>query len=675
MGKIMKKKTSLMNNFKISTKLLVMALGLIGVILVTVSVSLVVVINIVLGDYMNNEVQTRAEVLRRNVTVMEETASSASDWLSGSSMMINIFKAGDRKGAAEYGQTAMKSIGLNYFVITDKNGKVFVRAHAPEKFGDSVIDQVSIRNALKGEKTAGCEEGTADRLIIKATSPVFDNGRVIGALSTGYILSSNVFPDEQKRLLGCDVTVFYGDERIATSLVADGKRLVGTKMEHKAILDTVLKNGGNYFGEATIQGKLFYTAYMPLKGNEGKIAGMLFIGKDAGVISGLKQKLFGYQTAVLLLVGALFMIIFYSVIKNTVLVRLGRLNRRFKDIAEGEGDLTKTLDEDGKDELAKLSVNFNRFVGRIRDVISEMKRISAEMTGVANELSSGTNIFSDNAQNQASSVEEVNATTEELSAGMEFIADMTKVQFDKLSQMVSRMDDLSGLINGMDAKARESQVLANSMSDSARTGENSLQLMNDSMKKINDSSQKVNNIIQIINDISDKINLLSLNAAIESARAGEAGRGFAVVADEISKLADETAGSIKEIDRLIKQNDAEIIKGMSNLNETSRNIGQIIHGVESVTGMMNSIKDYTGKQLEARDEMTQVSDVVKIKTEEIRNATSEHLVSTEEIVRATASINEMTQSIASAAEEMASMAQEISGMSETLKGRVDYFKV
>ena len=81
--------------------------------------------------------------------------------------------------------------------------------------------------------------------------------------------------------------------------------------------------------------------------------------------------------------------------------------------------------------------------------------------------------------------------------------------------------------------------------------------MNVSITNITESSQQVTDIISIIDDISDKINLLSLNAAIEAARAGEAGRGFAVVADEISKLADQTAASINDIDSLIRKNNNE----------------------------------------------------------------------------------------------------------------------
>jgi len=663
------------NNSRISTKLTALAVSIILMFLIVVSISMIIIIKSILGNYINEQVKAESEVLVRNIEVMKQKSLSATEWFVASPRIISAMKSGDRAAAIDTGRLAMKSLGFDYFVVTDKEGKVFARAHSPEKYGDSILNQVGIQKALKGERNAGIEQGDVVKFSIRAATPLRDGNTIIGSVSLGFILSNNDFPDEQKRILGSDITVFFNDERISTSLIQNGKRLTGTKMEHREILETVLKQGMNYYGNATILGRLFHTAYLPIKDINNNISGMLFIGKDAGVIGNLIFKLFIYQNTILIILGIIFITLFYSFINRILIRRLNHVIARLKDIAEGEGDLTVSLATGSDDELGELAFNFNKFVKKIRDVITDIKRISVELTGMSSQLSSTTLVFSETAQNQASSVEEVNATTEELSAGMEFISDKTKDQHENLSLMVEKMNELSALINNMGSKVSESHKLTIAMSGNARTGENSILTMSASMNKINESSSMVSNIIQIINDISDKINLLALNAAIESARAGEAGRGFAVVADEISKLADETAGSIKEIDKLIKQNNSEILKGLEISNETSRIIGSIIKGVESITSMMNSLTDFMQNQLQAKDRMNAVAEIVKVKTDEIKNATSEHLISTEEIVKATSTINEMTQSIAGGAEEMASMSEEISGMAETLKNKVDFFKV
>jgi len=197
--------------------------------------------------------------------------------------------------------------------------------------------------------------------------------------------------------------------------------------------------------------------------------------------------------------------------------------------------------------------------------------------------------------------------------------------------------------------------------------------MHESMGKIGASSREMTGIIKIINDISDQINLLSLNAAIEAARAGDAGRGFAVVADEISKLADQTAASIKEIDSLISVNEREIERGMTNVNETVGVIGTIIDGVSSIAGVMDSIYESTEKQLGINENVNREAGAVKGRSDEIANATGEQKIAITEIVKSISSINELTQAIASGSEEMSGNSEEMAGMAETLKSKVGYF--
>lgn len=668
---------SFISNLKISKKFTYMGAVFFIIFILVISGSMALVIRNVLGDNLEDQIAGKSRIMEENFKLKGEQALSAAEWFSTSARLIDAYRSGRRDEAIKIGQLAMKSIGLDYFLVTDLNGNVFMRAHTPDKYGDSIIQQVNIKKALKGERSVGIEEGSVVRFSIRAGAPLIDkSGKIIGAISLGYILSNNDFVDRQKALLGSEITVFHGDERVSTTIKdSSGKRIIGTRLGIPVISDVVLKQGKSYYGQALIQGKKFYTAYIPLVDTENKISGMLFIGDEASMISGLIKKLIAAITIIICIAGTAFLLSFHFFLKNTVISRLNRVNERLGEIAEGDGDLTVRIDEVSGDEIGELSSSFNRFVDKIRNVIADIKRVSVELNSMVGELNNSTMVFSDNSQNQASSVEEVNATTEELSAGMEMISDNTKIQTESMHSLMDRMRELSDLINETGRSINETLKLGATMSEEARKGENSLRSMTESMVKIEESSSQVYSIIKIINDISEQINLLSLNAAIESARAGDAGRGFAVVADEISKLADQTAGSIKDINRLIKSNEEEIRNGSSKVDDAGRIFGVIIHGVESVSSMMNSISGFMTRQIAARDEMTHVSEVVSVKTEEIKSATGEHRISTEEIVKATSSINEMTQSIAGAAEEMASMAEEIAAMSETLKSRVEFFKV
>jgi methyl-accepting chemotaxis protein len=169
-------------------------------------------------------------------------------------------------------------------------------------------------------------------------------------------------------------------------------------------------------------------------------------------------------------------------------------------------------------------------------------------------------------------------------------------------------------------------------------------------------------IVNIINDISDQINLLSLNAAIEAARAGEAGRGFAVVADEISRLADQTAQSIKDISVLIDQNSTQIDAGMGSVEHTVGALREVISGIGRIQQKMNTIAADGKGHLDAFREVNEAAGRVRDNAEQINIATTEQKDAIEDLVQSITSINQLTQQNASGAEEIAGNAEEVAAV-------------
>jgi len=346
------------------------------------------------------------------------------------------------------------------------------------------------------------------------------------------------------------------------------------------------------------------------------------------------------------------------------------LNGKFNDCRECP--VMKTI---APDEFAFLEVLVDHFRVRIGRLIKGVSEMLFSLSSATEEMSAASTTLAESSQNQAASAEEVTATIEEVAAAMESIARSSSEQFTNISSLINQIHELSGIITEMGHEAKDASSLAEKITEQARSGSKSLEYMNESMSKISASSVDIQNIVGIINDISDKINLLSLNAAIEAARAGDAGRGFAVVADEISKLADQTAQSIKEISALILENEGEITRGAENIGASVETIRRIIDGVNIISQFINSAHAGMQKEMELNADVNHGADFIKQRSDEIRVATEEQKIAFTEITKSVSSINAMTQSNASSSEEMASSAEEISGMAETVRREIDFFKV
>ena len=538
-----------------------------------------------------NEIKLKADTINNNIEDLKQKSLNACDWFENSSRLIEAFTTQNRNSALELGKLTLKSFGIDYLVVTDKEGNVFIRAHEPDKYGDNISNQVNIRKALQGVKSVGIENGTVVKYSIRAGIPLKDkNGNIIGAVSLGYVLSNEEFIDKQKKLFGYDFTIFFGNKRIATTITDNkGKRIENTTIKNTAVTDSVLNNGKTYYGKCIIDNKNYIGGYEPIIDVNGKSSGMIFIGEKNDFINNLVNKLIYNQVIVLLICGIFLIICVLAFIKFLITNKISHLTSSFKEISEGTGDLTKRIPITSQDEIGELSMYFNKFMDSVHNMIKTMvKQI--------NNVNNAVSITNNNIVTLAKNLFETSKNLEQLSAGMEETSASTQEINANTTEISTVIDKINSKTHDASISVKEISRKANSLKENVELSRSSANNIKKEIDKaVTDAiikSKKVDKIKELadsILNISSQTNLLALNAAIEAARAGESGKGFSVVAEQIRTLAENSKDTVNEIQDIIKI----VFEAVNSLSENSTKSlnfidEQLVKGYEELVGIGES---------------------------------------------------------------------------------------
>jgi len=381
---------------------------------------------------------------------------------------------------------------------------------------------------------------------------------------------------------------------------------------------------------------------------------------------------------VIIIIIAILILMFASVIfiSRAITIQIHQTSAHLAIM--GDGNFTQDVTEklfSRSDEIGVMGKSLVKMKDSICRAVASMQNTADELASAAEEMSATSVAFAENAQTSASTIEEVTASIEEISAGMDSIFSATDYQMKQFDQLLSAMGKLENVVTDINKSVDNTLTEGEKIATSAEQGASSLAEMTDTMNAISESSNDMTSIVGIINDISDQINLLSLNAAIEAARAGESGRGFAVVADEISKLADQTAQSLKEIERLIRSNSSEISKGKTSIESTVSVMRNVSSGITSMTDRIRDVSDSMVQQLSVFSTVKNTVTDVQSRADQIAVSLHEQKTATNEIMVSVSSINDATQTNAAGAEQMASSTESVTKLAENLKNDLSYFHI
>ena len=344
---------------------------------------LVVIINVFLSlrfteissDLINDKLNANANSLSLFLDTGRANSRTAAVSMSRYPNAVNAIKEKNHDELLYIFTLAHDLYSVNYFTITDEKGIVLARTHDTDNFGDSVINQQNVYDAINGKTSSYFEEGTVVKVSVRTGAPVYDtDGTLVGVVSAGVRFDTENTVRDLKDHLNSDVIIYFGNVRIASTITGSGQSIVGEHMD-PYITDIVIGKRTEYSGEANVMGEKYIAFYKPLLNAQGEAFATFFTGlptrdlterSNMSIRDGIVLGLTGLAISILLL----YLII--SRISKPIIV----LSNNMTHIADG--NLTVDIDTKREDEIGTLGRSLQKIANTLHKLLEEIKYMLAE---------------------------------------------------------------------------------------------------------------------------------------------------------------------------------------------------------------------------------------------------------------------------------------------------------
>lgn len=469
--------------------------------------------------------------------------------------------------------------------------------------------------------------------------------------------------DEVKKQTDSLATIFMGDTRVSTNVLKeDGSRAIGTKVSD-AVANIVLKQGKEYTGQANVVGKVYESKYVPLIDNNGDIIGIWFVGVEKSEVSAAIQSL-EINIVITTVIAIIFAILFIIFFTNRIIKSVNKIVAVLTQITSG--NFKVKTDIKSRDEMGTIAENLNTMVDTVGTLIRDIKEMSLTVASSSEEMMDSTEQVSTTSEQVTTTIAEIAKGASEQAVS----AEKGNAGIQEIVQVLSNIAMDMNTTEELAERARQAVAIGEKsvrcqetkMNENNRVSEN----VADAITQLSQKSQEIGQILEVIKSIADQTNLLSLNAAIEAARAGDAGKGFAVVAEEIRKLAEQSGKSVKKIGDIINEVQVGVNQAVSEMKkaevvagEQSRALEDTVKAFEDISTTVQSITENVKAGSDSSKLLSQNAKQAGENISDIASVSQETAAGMEEVSASTEEQTAIIQHISDSANHLAKLASDL----------------